>query len=146
MTQRKRNHQKKMSTTRMKTIIVITTVTMNHLENDETNDNDSNNVPDNNSNNEDPSNNVGSSNEDEEPSDRVELPEDIEIDERVQHPNGVIFTLEKISFSEDNITVDFHAHNGHGNYVYFADNPGVTLEDDTGFDYPYMPKSYSEDW
>lgn len=75
-----------------------------------------------------------------------ELPEAIEIDEQIQHPNGVIFTLERISFKDDHITVDFNAQNGYGHTVYLANEGrarsgkegGITLRDDTDFIYRYV--------
>lgn len=90
-----------------------------------------------------------SSNQDQSASDDPDLPEPIVIDEQIQHPNGVVFTLEEITFEEDHIAVDFNAQNGAGYEVYLAsegraeggDLGGITLEDDTGFDYRYVAES-----
>lgn len=74
------------------------------------------------------------------------LPEIIEIDEQIQHEEGVTFTLEQIAFKEDHISVDFNAENHSGFSQYLAsagrakssDLGGITLQDDTGYDYRYV--------
>lgn len=67
-----------------------------------------------------------------------DLPEDMEVNERVKHPNGVVATLETISFEEDYIAVDFMIQNGFGYYVKLSLD-GVSLIDDTGFEYSFQP-------
>src|SRR5699024_5236510 len=67
-----------------------------------------------------------------------DLPDDIEINERIQHPTGVIVTLERIAFEDDYISVDFMVQNGYRSYVKL-DLDGVGLKDDTGFDYSFQP-------
>ncbi|SHM74274.1 hypothetical protein [Gracilibacillus kekensis] len=81
-----------------------------------------------------------------------ELPETIVIDEQIQHEEGVTFTLEQINFKEDHITVDFNAENftGYSQYLASAGRAkgqnlgGITLEDDTGFDYRYIADEDSD--
>ncbi len=67
-----------------------------------------------------------------------DLPDDIEINERIQHPTGVIVTLESIAFEDDYISVKFMVQNGYRAYVKL-DLDGVALEDDTGFFYSFQP-------
>lgn len=79
----------------------------------------------------------------------AELPETIEINEEIITDTGLIFILEKISFEEDHIAVDFHAENHSGFPKYLAaggvaydkDLGGVTLIDDTGFPYRFVAKT-----
>ncbi|WP_058309023.1 hypothetical protein [Gracilibacillus massiliensis] len=85
-------------------------------------------------------------------SNNKELPETIVIDEQIQHEEGVTFTLEQINFKEDHITVDFNAENftGYSQYLASAGRAkgqnlgGITLEDDTGFDYRYIADEDSD--
>lgn len=75
-----------------------------------------------------------------------DLPETIEINEQIQHEEGVTLTLEQIAFEEDHITVDFNAENHSGFSKYLASGGrakgsnlgGITLQDDTGYDYRYI--------
>ncbi|MFD1363261.1 hypothetical protein [Lentibacillus salinarum] len=84
--------------------------------------------------------------------DNNDLPETIEIDEQIQHEEGVTFTLEQISFEEDHITVDFNAenHSGFSQYLASAGRAkssnlgGITLQDDTGYDYRYVADDDSD--
>ncbi|RKD21061.1 hypothetical protein BEP19_15395 [Ammoniphilus oxalaticus] len=66
------------------------------------------------------------------------LPNDLEVNERIKHPTGVIMTLEKVSFEDDYIAVDFMIQNGYSAYVKL-DLEGVELVDDTGFEYSFQP-------
>lgn len=94
---------------------------------------------------EDDMNNTVDDTEVSEKSNSNDLPEPIVLNERVEHEIGVIFELEKITFMEDHILVDFTAENHSGfNHHLAADGKaqgdslgGVTLEDDTGFFYRY---------
>ncbi|MFC0014188.1 MULTISPECIES: hypothetical protein [Allobacillus] len=84
--------------------------------------------------------------------DDKELPETIEINEQIQHEEGVTFTLEKISFKEDHITVDFNAENHSGFKQYLASGGrakssnlgGITLQDNTGYNYRYVADDDSD--
>lgn len=77
------------------------------------------------------------------------LPEPIQINDKVQTDTGLIFEMEKITFENDHIAVHFNADNQSGFYKTLAsqgraeDNNlgGVTLQDDTGFDYRYVADS-----
>ncbi|QKY68547.1 hypothetical protein [Lentibacillus sp. CBA3610] len=81
-----------------------------------------------------------------------ELPKTIEIGEQIQHEDGVTLTLEQISFEEDHITVDFNAENHSGFSEYLASGGrakgsnlgGITLQDDTGYDYRYVADDDSD--
>lgn len=78
-----------------------------------------------------------------------ELPEPIVLNEQIQHPKGMIFLLEQITFEEDHVLVDFTAenHTGYKQHLASAGEAkganlgGVTLEDDTGFVYRYIAKN-----
>lgn len=73
------------------------------------------------------------------------LPEPIVLNERIEHPIGVIFELEEITFEENHILVSFTAENHSGSNQFLAIGGrahkdslgGITLEDDTGFFYRY---------
>lgn len=79
----------------------------------------------------------------------VDLPETIEINDETHTDTGVSLELESISFEEDHIAVDFNAENQSGFEVTLAslgsavgDNlGGITLQDDTGYDYRYVAES-----
>jgi hypothetical protein len=81
-----------------------------------------------------------------------DLPETIEINEQIQHEEGVTLTLEQIAFEEDHITVDFNAENHSGFSKYLASGGrakgsnlgGITLQDDTGYDYRYIADEDSD--
>lgn len=85
-------------------------------------------------------------------SDNNELPATIEINEQVQHEDGITLTLEQIAFEEDHITVDFNAENLSGFSKTLASAGrakgsnlgGVTLQDDTGYDYRYVADDDSD--
>ena len=85
-------------------------------------------------------------------SDKGNLPETIEINEQIQNPVGVNFILEKITFEEDHITVDFNAQNHTGYITHLASGGrargsnlgGITLEDDTGYVYRYVADNDSD--
>ncbi|QKY69791.1 hypothetical protein [Lentibacillus sp. CBA3610] len=125
------------------------------IQNDEGNGNNEENVSelDNEQNNEENNpNDDNQSNQDQEVSANQGLPEPLEMNEHVQHPEGVNFTLETITFEEDHISVDFNAENHTGYSQYLAskgraqgDNlGGITLEDDTGYVYRYVADSDSD--
>lgn len=75
-----------------------------------------------------------------------DLPDPIEINDRVQTETGLIFEVEKITFEEDHIAVDFNADNMSGFSKTLASKGaaqntnlgGITLQDDNGFDYRYV--------
>ncbi|WP_130859432.1 hypothetical protein [Gracilibacillus phocaeensis] len=81
-----------------------------------------------------------------------ELPATIEINEQVQHEDGITLTLEQIAFEEDHITVDFNAENQSGFDQTLASAGrakgsnlgGITLQDDTGYDYRYVADDDSD--
>lgn len=83
-----------------------------------------------------------------EPQGQKDLPEPIILNEQIQHPKGIVFVLEKITFKEDHIQVDFNAENHTGYIQHLASKGeakgeslgGITLEDDTGFVYRYIAK------
>ena len=85
------------------------------------------------------------SNESESDNDK-DLPDTIEINDKTQTDTGVIFELEKISFEDDHIAVYFNAENQSGFKKTLANQGeaqndnlgGITLQDDTGFDYRYV--------
>src|SRR5699024_4008634 len=82
----------------------------------------------------------------------IPLPKPIIINEQIQHEEGVIFVLEKITFKEDHILVDFNAENHSGVTQYLASGGkavrtylrGITLEDDNGFFYRYIAKDNAD--
>src|SRR5699024_10739352 len=104
-----------------------------------------------NENNETNDNNDEANNEESELSNNkdVDLPETIEINDETHTDTGVSLELESISFEEDHIAVDFNAENQSGFEVTLAslgraegDNlGGITLQDDTGYDYRYVAES-----
>lgn len=73
------------------------------------------------------------------------LPDPIEINDRVQTDTGLVFEMEKITFEDDHIAVHFNADNQSPYRKYMASKGaagnenlgGITLQDDTGFDYRY---------
>ncbi|MFC4024675.1 hypothetical protein ACFOUV_12800 [Oceanobacillus longus] len=92
------------------------------------------------------------SDEEQDESDKGNLPAPIEINEQIQHPVGVTFTLEKITFEENHVSVDFNAqnHTGYGTHLASGGRArgsslgGITLKDDTGYDYRYVADNDSD--
>src|SRR5690625_5031379 len=112
-------------------------------------DNEENDIQ--NEDNETNDNNDESSNQESESSNDsiIDLPDTIKINDETHTDTGVSLELENISFEDDHIAVDFNAENRSGFKVTLAslgsavgDNlGGITLQDDTGYDYRYVAES-----
>ncbi|WP_413381989.1 hypothetical protein [Alkalihalobacillus sp. 1P02AB] len=83
---------------------------------------------------------------DNESSKESSLPDSMEVGLQQSHPNGVNLTVETIHFDEEFITIDVTSINGH-NYASDLSNlnrKGITLTDDTGFHYHFLPPEDNE--
>src|SRR5690625_5237111 len=121
----------------------------NSENNSHVDDNEENGIQ--NEDNETNDNNDESSNGESESSNdnNIDLPDTIEINDETHTDTGVSLELESISFEDDHIAIDFNAENQSGYAVTLAslgsatgDNlGGITLQDDTGYNYRYVAES-----